>query len=252
MKAIIVAAGPGSRLRPFTNNRPKCLLEIGSKTILQKALDALRTNGINRIAVVRGYCSNLIDYPDITYYENPNYAKTNILRSLFCAQSEMNDDFIVSYADIIYSRDVVAKLLDSGNADVVLTVDTDWKKRYRGRHQHPIAEAELVNVDNGIVTAVGKGVVKPDNAYGEFIGLAKFSRVGSRAMSDAYHRIAKEQPDAPFHLSPSLDGAYLSDMLQELVDTGHRITTVDIQGGWIEIDTPQDLEEARRKFADSS
>jgi choline kinase len=252
MKAIIVAAGPSTRLRPLTNEKPKCLLEIGGKTILQRALDALRANGINRIAVVRGYHSNLINYPDITYYENPNYAKTNILRSLFCAQSEMNDDLIISYSDIIYSSDTVAKLLDGGNADSVLTVDIDWSKRYRGRDKHPVSEAELVNVDNGRVTAIGKGVVKPDNAYGEFIGLAKFSRVGSQEMRDAYHRVAKERPAAPFHRSLSLDGAYLSDMLQELMDTGRRITTVDIKGGWIEIDTPQDLEEARRKFADSS
>ena len=96
MKAIIVAAGPSSRLMPITNEKPKCLLEVGSRTILERILEALRKNGIENIAVVRGYHSNLINYPNVTYYHNPNFRKNNILRSLFYAEDEMNDDFIFS------------------------------------------------------------------------------------------------------------------------------------------------------------
>ncbi|GAF77349.1 unnamed protein product, partial [marine sediment metagenome] len=124
MKAIIVAAGPGSRLNPLTNERPKCLLEVGGKTILERALEALRANGIERIAIVRGYRSQLIDYPNVTYYENPNFRENNILRSLFYAEREMDDDFIFSYSDIVYSSDIVAKLIER-EADIALTVDVD-------------------------------------------------------------------------------------------------------------------------------
>lgn len=250
MKAIIVAAGPGSRLRPFTDDRPKCLLDIGGRTILQRAIDALRQNGIEEIAVVRGYRGEMIGYPGIRYYENPEYGSTNLLESLFRAESEMDGEFIVSYADILYGGDIVAKLM-SVQEDIVLVVDVGWSRRYRGRDQHPVAEAELVRIENGRVAAIGKGVVDPEEAHGEFIGLARFSGSGAEALKAAYNAVLNERPDAPFQRASSLKTAYLNDMLQELVDSGHTVTTVDIDGGWIEIDTPQDLEEARRRFAGS-
>ena len=251
MKAIIVAAGPGSRLNPLTNERPKCLLEVGGKTILERALEALRANGIERIAVVRGYCSQLIDYPNISYYENPNYRENNILRSLFYAEREMDDDFIFSYSDIIFSSDIVTKLMNK-TADIALTVDVNWKQRYQGRDLHPISEAELVKLENGQVVKIGKGVVIPDEAHGEFIGLAKFTKLGAEAMRTAYHRIAEERPTAPFQHAASLEKAYMTDMIQELVDNGSLVQSIDIKSGWMEIDTPQDLEEVRRRFAYSS
>ncbi len=248
MKAIILAAGPGSRLAPYTDDMPKCLLDIGGKTILERVIEALRHNGIEKIVVVRGYRKETVNYPGITYCDNDDFAKTNVLRSLFCAESEMDDDFVVSYSDIVYSGDTVAKLLESG-ADIALTVDINWAERYQGRDQHPVSEAELVRVEDGQVAAIGKGVVKSGEAHGEFIGLAKFSGAGAEAMRAAYHEAAQHRPDAPFHRSASLETAYLNDMLQELVDTGHTVKTVDIRGGWIEVDTPQDLEEARSRFS---
>ena len=251
MKAIIVAAGPGSRLRQITSNKPKCLIAIGGKTILERALEALRENRIEEIVVVKGYCSQLIDYPNITYYENPNYRENNILRSLFYAEREMDDDFIFSYSDIIFGNEIVAKLMNQ-TADIALTVDVNWRQRYQGRDQHPVSEAELVKVKNGQVVKIGKEVVLPDEAHGEFIGLAKFTKSGAEAMRTAYHRIAEERPTAPFQHAASLDKAYMTDMIQELVDNGSLVRSIDIEGGWMEIDTPQDLEEVRRRFADSS
>ena len=247
MKAIIVAAGPSSRLNPLTNEIPKCLLEVGGKTILERALEALRENGIEKIAVVRGFCSHLIDYPNVTYYENPNYRENNILRSLFYAEGEMNDDLIFSYSDIVYTSEIVAKLMEC-ESEIALTVDVNWLQHYNGRDLHPISEAELVKVANGKVVKIGKGVVSPGEAHGEFIGLAKFSKSGAEVMKAAYHRVAAKRPAAPFQHAAYLEKAYLTDMIQELVDNGSLVQSIDIEGGWLEIDTPQDLERARRLF----
>jgi choline kinase len=247
VKAIIVAAGTGSRLNPLTNERPKCLLDVGGKTILERALEALRENGIENIVVVRGYHAHLIDYVDVDYCHNPDFERNNILRSLFYAEDEMNDDFVFSYSDIVYTSEIVAKLINS-EADIALTVDVDWRQHYEGRDLHPISEAELVSVDNGRVQAIGKGVVSPEQAHGEFLGLAKFTKSGAEAMRTAYRQIAEERPFAPFHRASSLEKAYMTDMIQELVDSGRVVQAVDINGGWMEIDTPQDLERARGMF----
>jgi len=248
MKAIIVAAGPGSRLYPFTNEKPKCLLEVAGRAILERELEALRDNGIEDIVVVRGYYSHLINYSGITYYENPDYLENNILRSLFYAEEEMNDDFIFSYSDIVYSKETVEKLIQS-EADIALIVGVNWAQRYEGRDQHPISQAELVKVENGRVVKIGKEVVSPEEAHGEFIGLAKFSKSGAEAMRVAYHRVAEEHPAAPFQQAASLEKAYMTDMLQELIDGGLLVKSVNITGGWMEIDTPQDLERAQRLFS---
>ena len=246
-KAIIVAAGPSSRLMPITREMPKCLLEVGGKTILDRALDALRANGIEKIAVVRGYCSYLVTYPNVIYYENPNFRENNILMSLFYAEREMDDDFIFSYSDIVYSSEIVAKLMEC-KADIAVTVDVDWFNAYEGRTLHPISEAELVKVAEGKVVKIGKEIVSQGESHGEFIGLAKFTRSGAEAMKAAYHRVAEERPAVPFQHAASLEKAYMTDMLQELVDNGQPVQSIDIHGGWMEIDTPQDLERARRLF----
>ncbi|MGB3128310.1 MAG: hypothetical protein WBC11_01155, partial [Dehalococcoidia bacterium] len=196
---------------------------------------------------VRGYKSHLINYPDVTYCHNPEFRKNNILRSLFYAEDEMNDDFIFSYSDIVYSREIVARLIGS-EADVALIVDVNWIQTYEGRDQHPISEAELVKVENGKVVKIGKEVVKPEEAHGEFIGLAKFTKSGAETMKAAYRRVSEDHCASPFQNAASLDKAYMTDMLQELVDDGLLVQSVDIAGGWVEIDTPQDLERARGMF----
>ena len=247
MKAVIVAAGPSNRLLPITNEKPKCLLEVGGQTILERALGALRENGIESIAVVRGYHSNRINYPNVTYYQNLNFRNNNILASLFYAEREMTDDFIFSYADILYSKEIVQKLLYT-EADIALVVDVNWFEHYEGRDQHPISDGEMVKVEKGRVVKIGKDVVSPEETHGEFIGLAKFTKSGAELMKAAYHRAAEENPNAPFHQAICLEKAYLTDMIQELVDNGSPVKSVDIDGGWMEIDTSQDLERARRLY----
>ena len=249
MKAIIVAAGPGSRLNHLTRNRPKCLLEVGGQTIMERTLGALRANGIEDISVVRGWQSHLIDFPGLTYYHNPDFRDNNILVSLFYAEEAMTGDFVFSYSDIVYTEETVARLLKS-EADIAAIVDVNWAKHYVGRDQHPISEAELVKAVDGRILKIGKEEVTPEEAHGEFIGLARFTRAGAELMKVAYHH-AMENPDRPFRHAASLRKAYMTDMLQELIDRGMTVASVDIDGGWAEIDTPQDLAKVQHQFENS-
>ena len=245
MKAIIVAAGQGSRLLPITNDKPKCLLEIKGKTIMQRQLETLKACGINDIVVVRGYEGQAINYQGIRYCENTNYKNNNILRSLFYAESEMDDGFVFSYSDIIFETGILEKLLQS-EADISLVVDVDWIRHYENRYQHPVGEAELVEVKNGRITKIGKEICAPHEAYGEFIGLAKFTKRGTAVLKENYRGVASQYQNRPFQRAVSLEKAYLTDMIQELIDRGYAISNVDIKGEWIEIDTSEDLERARK------
>jgi len=123
IRAIIVAAGRNDRLLPLIPDRPAGLLEVGNKTIIGRGLEILRECGVYEIAVVRGYQGNKIDYPEVRYYDNRDYQKTGILHSLFSARSEMDDEFIFCYSDILYDRDTLERLLQD-RSDIALVVDT--------------------------------------------------------------------------------------------------------------------------------
>ena len=241
MKAIILAAGEHNSLLPLTADKPECLLEVGEKTMLSRELENLRACGVHEIVVVRGYQGDKINFPDIRYYENRDYRDTGILRSLFCARGEMDNDFILSYSDILYTKETLESLLRD-ESDICLVVDTDWAKHYRNRRQHPVSEAELVRVEGANVVEIGRDVVPPRQAHGEFIGLAKFSSRGAETLRTVHDWAIQSYKNRRFHTSATIDQAYFTDLIQELVDQGYPVRHVDIQGGWAEIDTVEDFE----------
>lgn len=244
-KAIIVAAGMGSRLSPYTDDRPKCLVEVNGKSILERQVEAYRAAGIDAISVVRGYRGAQIDLPGLRYFENTAYRQNNILASLFFAEAAMDDGFYFSYSDIVFRPEVVAELA-AAEGDYALVVDRRWDEAYVGRDLHPVSEAELAEVVDGRVLAVGKRVVPRERAHGEFIGLARFSARAAATMRREYRRLEAELgPERPFGNAARFASAYVTDLLNHLIAQGETLRSVDIDGGWREIDTTQDLERAR-------
>ena len=244
-KAIIIAAGMSSRLLDLTDEKPKCMLEIGNKTLLQRQIEIFHQCGIDKIVVIRGYKKEKINYTGVKYVYNKNYRRNNILESLMSAESEMDGEFICSYSDILYQKKVVEKLLKS-KRDISLIVDTDWAKQYKDRLLHPVEEAENAVVENGKVVKIGKSMdIK--KVHGEFIGLAKFSKKGAETLKKEYGKLRKRIGiNAPFHKALSLERAYLTDMIQELIDKGNTVSNVDIEGCWMELDTIEDFRKAEK------
>lgn len=243
-KAIIIAAGIDTRLLPLTKDKPKCMLDINGKTILQRQIETFKQCGIGDLVVVRGYKKKSINYPGLRYCYNSGYMTNNILGSLFSAEVEIDDAFIAAYSDILFTRPVIEKLLKS-TADISLCVDTDWRSKYVGRHQHPIEEAEKVILQDGKVVKIGKSI-NPNEAHGEFIGLAKFSKTGAEILRSNYKIAKKLFSNKPFHEAPVFHKANLTDMLQELINRGFVVDYVVIEGDWIEIDTFEDLQKAKK------
>ncbi len=242
MKAIIIAAGMGLRLNPLTDDKPKCMLEFNGKTLLRYQIDALEGAGIDRIAVIKGYKKNVINYPGLIYYVNNNYQNNNILHSLFCAEEEMNDEFIAAYSDIYYDKNIVKRLLDS-KKDISIVVDIDWRGYYEGRTNHPIEEAENVVFDaNNNVVRIGKILPNKDAVHGEFIGMMKCSKRGALVFRRYFNRLKQIYSGKPFQRASVFEKAYLTDIFQDMVDYGVKINCVIIEKGWAEIDTPQDFE----------
>jgi choline kinase len=242
MKAIIIAAGKGCRCDHLTNDRPKCMLEYNGRTLLEIQTGILKECGVKDIVVVKGYKQEKITYPGFKYYLNDNYENNNILNSLFYAEEEMNDDLIISYSDIYYEKHVVERLLQS-KADISIVVDIDWKGYYEGRTDHPIEQAENVifDADNNVVEA-GKIVTNKNDVHGEFIGMMKCSKKGGEILKRHFNRAKKLFWGKPFQRAKTFEKAYLTDMIQDMVDMGVKVHCVIIEQGWMEIDTIQDYE----------
>ena len=247
MKGIIIGAGRGLRLMPETEDLPKCMMDsIGGQRVLDWILDSLMHAGINDIVFIGGYHIDKVrqNYPQLRFYYNTEWAENNILESLMYAAPEMDTTFVVSYSDIIYQRSVAQQLMKT-NTEIALVVDRDWRRRYVGRTLHPESQAEKVIEEDRRIIEIGKHLPS-DTAHGEFIGLAKFSRKAACLMKKYYCRIRKGYLCRPFHKAPNIRKAYLTDMIQELIDLGIRVEPMDIWGDWVELDTSQDL--AKIKF----
>src|SRR6476646_3332518 len=131
MRAIIIGAGRGARLKSMTDHQPKCYATVGGRRILDWTLEAFDGAGLHEKVFIAGYQQDLIrrDYPNLTLAHNADWANNNILRSLFHAEQFMDEGFVCSYADILF-RDSVVKDAMNHAGDIVLCVDTRWRDRY--------------------------------------------------------------------------------------------------------------------------
>ena len=251
MKAIIIAAGKGVRLKHYTEDLPKCMLKFGGKTLLQRQIDALKASGITDISIVKGYQEEKISYPGFKYYINDRYEHNNILNSLFYAEPEIDSEVVISYSDILYERNVVSRLLESKH-NISIVVDIDWRGYYKGRKDHPIQEAENVIFDsNNRVIEIGKIMTKKHDVHGEFIGMMKLTKRGADIFKRHFHRAKQLFWNKPFVRANVFESAYLTDMIQDMVDMGVDIHCVIIERGWKEIDTVEDYEKALKEFKEA-
>jgi L-glutamine-phosphate cytidylyltransferase len=248
-KAVIVAAGRGRRLGPETDEIPKCMVRVAGRSILHRQVDALRAAGADDFVIVRGYLGERIQAPEAhpRFVENPAWAENNILASLMYATHELSDGFLFSYSDIVFATEHARRVAEATGA-VALVIDRRWRDAYVGRDLHPVSEAELARVedtpDGPRVTRVGKRLVAADEAAGEFIGLARFSREGAAALGAVWRDALARGLETPFGAAATLRNAYLSDALNALVERGVPLVPVFIDGRWREIDTEEDLSRA--------
>ena len=247
-KALIIAAGMGSRLRPLTEDKPKCMLDFGGETLLQRQIKAYNACGIKSISLIRGYQKEKINYEGLRYYENPDFQNNNILNSLFYAEEELDSHIIISYSDILFESQVVQRLLQSDH-DISIVVDIDWRGYYVGRVDHPIEEAENVIFDaNNNVIQIGKIIANDHDVHGEFIGMMRLTPKGTAILKQHFYQAKAVYDGKPFQRAAEFKKAYLTDMIQQMVDFGVPIHCVIIERGWKEIDTIEDYKNALKEF----
>ena len=240
MKAVILSAGMASRLRPLTDNTPKCLLKIGEKCLLQRSVDALKANGIRDFVIVTGYLHSMIEsfmaeqYGDsinVKYIRNDVFNSTNNIYSLWLARPEAEgQDILLLDSDLLYDPEIITRVLHS-KADNVLTLI-----------RHDLGEEEMkvvLDKENGTITEISK-TCSPAEAAGESLGIEKMGREYTSALyAELEHMMLEEH----------LENVFYERAFERLIDKGHTYSVIDVTDLFsCELDTVEDFENAKAKI----
>lgn len=243
MRPVIIGAGRGSRLGPETDAIPKTLVKVMGRPMLDWILEALAAAGFTRrdVVFVCGYAEDVVRarYPEFTFVHNARWEHNNILLSLLCAREYLQGGFLSTYADIVYDSAIVQKLVNA-REPIVVGCDTAWRRRYSGRSQHPETDAEKLIADGRRVQRISRHIPS-EQASGEFIGVMKLSATGADELCDAFDRAEAAYAGKVFREGRSFEKAYLIDLLQHMLEGGSEMQREDTPGGYMEIDTREDL-----------
>ena len=245
MKAIILAAGQGTRLKKYTENLPKGMLEFAGKTLIERDIETFRECGINNISIVRGFAADKINYEGVKYYTNKDYSSTNMVESFLCAKQEFDDDIIVSYSDILFESRLLEGMINTP-ADHLVAVDTSWKDYWMMRYGRIDFDTESLSIDkDGNITELGLNDPDVNAIDARYIGLLKFSRYALSYIRELIQHAAREYGDRPWQQSGNpVRKAYMTDLLNALIESGKNVKALCFQHGWIEFDTNEDYENA--------
>jgi L-glutamine-phosphate cytidylyltransferase len=242
-KVILLVAGEGKRLRPYTLDRPKCMVEIEGVSLIDRQLAVLKAEGLADIVMIGGYKADMLKREGIKLKINSRYYETNMVWTLFSAEEELEGDVIVSYGDIVYSSEILQALLES-NADIAITIDKEWESYWRARNEDPLDDAETLKLrEDGTISEIGQKPKSLDEIEGQYMGLMKFSTKGLKQIKEIFHT-AVEKGEL---LGKDVENSYMTDLLQAMINSGQPITAVTVNGGWVEVDTVDDLESSTTK-----
>ena len=238
MKAVILAAGIASRLRPLTNHTPKCLLEIGGKSLLERAIQGLLTNNIREIVLVTGYLQEQIvsfvqkKFPevDVKFIYNKKYATTNNIYSLWLVKNSIQgEDIVLLDSDILFDPGLVTAVINSPYPDTLAL------------NSHPLCEEEMKVIADpmGKVVEISK-TCSPEQAIGESIGIEKISHTYLQYLfAELDHMILKED----------LGNVFCEAAFQRLIAQGKSFHIVDTSTLFsMELDTLEDFQTATEKL----
>jgi phosphoenolpyruvate phosphomutase len=235
VSAVVLAASKGD-FGDLVRDRPKAMLPLRGKPILSWHADAFRRQGIRRIAVVRGYCKEAVDLPDIRYFDNDAYASTGEVASLYAARDSLVGDIVIAYGDIVFDEFILRNLL-SQTAEINIAVDGGWKLRKRtdARRDLVVTEGEHDPLNLGSCRLLQIGQDAPvEDATGEWIGLLYVRAAGTDRLVKLLDELATEG-GAEF-----LTGD-LSYLFNGLVDAGEVVNVVHTFGHWYDLDDRKDL-----------
>ncbi len=239
---VILAAGRGSRMKGFTAHKPKCLLELAHKPLLQWQMEALRKAGIQNILVLRGYQAHALTPQALPWgapflvADNPLWESSQMVYTLWCADSMVRQAFaqgathiLISYSDIVYHFQHIIDLCHS-TQDISITYDTAWEELWRLRFEDPLSDAESFLQNNGLLCDIGKKVQNYQDIQGQYMGLLRFSLAGWEKFCQLCQALGEQ-----------VKSTDMTSLLQLFLTQNMPIGAMPVKGKWCEADNQHDL-----------
>jgi choline kinase len=232
MKAIILAAGRGSRMKGATETRPKCLVELAGRPLLDLQFTALRQGGVDGINIVTGYRADMLADRGARTFHNARWAETNMVASLMQAAPLLQSEVcVISYADIFYPPETIRRLA-TAPFDIAISYDPDWLTLWSARFEDPLSDAETFRLaPDGRVIEIGGKTTRLTDIQGQYMGLLKFTPTGWSSIST---HLASLTPEI-------VDRLDMTSLLSRLIAVGIAIHAVPTAPGWGEVDSETDL-----------
>ena len=239
MKAIILAAGMATRLRPLTLSTPKCLLDIGGRSLLQRSMDALLANGVTDFVIVTGYLHTMVENfvterygadVNVSFIHNPDYASTNNIYSLWLARREAEGkDILLLDSDLLYDTRILTRVLTSGDDNVLTLI----------RHELGDEEMKVVTDDSGSILEISK-TCNPSQAAGESLGIEKMGEEYTSALYSELEVMMNEE---------RLEDKFYELAFERLLAKGRTFRVMDVTDLFsCELDTVEDFENAKQRI----
>lgn len=250
MKALILAAGQGTRLRPLTDDRPKCMVELAGRSLIERQAATLRRAGVTDITVVSGYRADQIAAAGFATCVNPHFASTNMVATLFSAEHLMDEtqDLLICYGDIVYEGRVLDALLKV-DAPVTVVIDRQWRRYWELRLDDPLTDAETLKLgDGGRLLELGKKPKTYADIEGQYIGLIKVRADQVHALKQLYHVMDRSVT----YDGKDFDNMYMTSFIQFQIDKEWDVRVAPTDNGWLEVDSVTDLELYHRMAADGT
>jgi len=238
MNSLILAAGKGTRLLPFTKKIPKCLVKIISHSLIERLVFLHQSLGF-KINIITGYESRKLKFlkKQANLIKNNNFNNSNMLYSLFLRKELFNDSLIISYSDIYYPKIILNKLQKS-RSNISVVVDKNWKSYWTERFGDPLIDSETLKLTKkNYLTEVGLKPASLKEINGQYIGLIKLNKKGSKIFKKYYRIFCNEKIKQG--LNPK--NAYLTDFIYFLINKNIKVKAVTTKNKWVEIDSVSDL-----------
>ena len=237
-RAIVLAASRGSALGELTDQRPKTMVAIAGRPLLQHIVDAYNAASVKRISVVRGYRKDAVDLPNLEYVDNDDFGETSELVSLglaLAADPDDETDLLVSFGDVLFSP-FLLEMIEEAEEPFAIIVDTDWRHSVnRGRAADYVACTEpysrKVYQRHILLTEAGESLDEAE-IHGEWTGILRVSAAATPALREAVSDLLK---------APEGKTAKLHGLLSELVKRGNPIRVLFTNGHWLDVDSLEDV-----------
>ncbi len=234
MKAIILAAGRGSRMKQLTDEKPKCLVKLRGKPLIEWQLEALSAAGISDIAIVTGYRKELLSSYNLVEFHNARWSDTNMVASLECADKWLQmEPSIISYSDIFYEPSAIISLINC-SAPLAITYDPNWLSIWENRFKDPLLDAEtfVINSSNQVLE-IGNKPGTMNEIQGQYMGLLRITPESWLQILNILTKLSGNKRD----------GVSMTRILQAVIKKSKfPVIGIPYENEWGEIDSESDLE----------